>query len=132
MMLAGAGPVPDETYAFWSDSYHLFYRDDRFLKSSTFWGRGNGWAMGAYKGVVDSEHRSMIAEGAVRVWLLRECRNVVAKGTAEGGYLKVSQYGCCGGGGKWLLRGVVGRGVVRGGEVPATWVTDCAKRVIVQ
>eukprot|EP00041_Stephanoeca_diplocostata_P023076 m.560675 g.560675 ORF g.560675 m.560675 type:complete len:269 (+) comp22212_c2_seq5:75-881(+) len=41
------GPVPDKTYAFWSDEYHLFYRDDRFLKSTTFWGRGNGWAMGA-------------------------------------------------------------------------------------
>lgn len=40
------GPT-NNTYHFWSDQYNLFYRDDRFLNSTTFWGRGNGWAMGA-------------------------------------------------------------------------------------
>ena len=41
------GPVDGKTYHFWSDEHNLFYRDDRFLNSTTFWGRGNGWAMGA-------------------------------------------------------------------------------------
>jgi rhamnogalacturonyl hydrolase YesR len=42
-----AGPSTDATYHFWSDEHNLFYRDDRYLNSTVFWGRGNGWAMGA-------------------------------------------------------------------------------------
>ena len=34
------------TYHFWSDEHNLFYRDDHYLNSTIFWGRGNGWAMG--------------------------------------------------------------------------------------
>ena len=45
----GRPPAPGvkATYHFWSDQYNLFYRDDRFLNTTTFWGRGNGWAIGA-------------------------------------------------------------------------------------
>lgn len=35
------------SYHFWSEKDHLFWRDDRFYNTSTYWGRGNSWAMGA-------------------------------------------------------------------------------------
>lgn len=35
------------TFGFWNTTDHLFYRDDRFLGTQIYWGRGNGWAMGA-------------------------------------------------------------------------------------
>eukprot|EP00037_Helgoeca_nana_P036943 m.13706 g.13706 ORF g.13706 m.13706 type:complete len:395 (-) comp8213_c0_seq1:247-1431(-) len=41
------GPTPGETYRLWSEEHSLFFRDDRYLNSTVFWSRGNGWAMGA-------------------------------------------------------------------------------------
>ena len=35
--------LPGGAYQFWNVSDHLFYRDDRFLHSQVYWGRGNGW-----------------------------------------------------------------------------------------
>ena len=44
----GAGQQrPGATYGFWNKSDNLFYRDDRFLGTQVYWGRGNGWAMAA-------------------------------------------------------------------------------------
>ena len=34
------------TFGFWNATECLFYRDERFLGSDVFWGRGNGWAIG--------------------------------------------------------------------------------------
>jgi rhamnogalacturonyl hydrolase YesR len=34
------------TFGFWNTTDHLFYRDDRFVHTQIYWGRGNGWAMG--------------------------------------------------------------------------------------
>lgn len=33
------------TFGFWNGSDHLFYRDDSFIYSQVYWGRGNGWAI---------------------------------------------------------------------------------------
>jgi rhamnogalacturonyl hydrolase YesR len=46
---ANAGTPPDgiNTFHMWNASESLFYRDDRFLETGTFWGRGNGWAITA-------------------------------------------------------------------------------------
>ena len=46
---ANAGDPPDGIRSFhmWSAVDGLFYRDDRFLGTGTFWGRGNGWAITA-------------------------------------------------------------------------------------
>jgi len=49
-----AGPDQKTTYHFWSDKYNLFYRDDRFLNTNVFWGRGNGWAMGALVAAIEN------------------------------------------------------------------------------
>jgi rhamnogalacturonyl hydrolase YesR len=43
----GAKGSPGSTYGFWNVSDHLFYRDDRFLGTQVYWGRGNGWAIAA-------------------------------------------------------------------------------------
>ena len=42
-----------KSYGFWNSSASLFYRDDRFLGSSVFWGRGNGWALGALVAAIE-------------------------------------------------------------------------------
>ena len=46
---ANQGDPPDgvNTFHMWDEARGLFYRDDRYLGTSTFWGRGNGWAMAA-------------------------------------------------------------------------------------
>ena len=46
---ANAGNPPDgiNSFRMWNDSVKLFYRDDRFLGTNIFWGRGNGWAITA-------------------------------------------------------------------------------------
>ena len=33
------------TFGFWNASDRLFYRDDSFIFSRVYWGRGNGWAI---------------------------------------------------------------------------------------
>ena len=52
---ANAGNPPDgiNTFHMWDEDASLFYRDDRFLGSKTFWGRGNGWAMAAMARVLE-------------------------------------------------------------------------------
>ena len=46
---ANAGNPPDgvNTFHMWDEGAGLFYRDDRYLGTDTFWGRGNGWAIAA-------------------------------------------------------------------------------------
>ena len=46
---ANAGNPPDgiNSFRMWNESVNLFYRDDRFLGTNIFWGRGNGWAITA-------------------------------------------------------------------------------------
>lgn len=45
--LDGNPPDGINTFRMWNNTVGLFYRDDRFLGSNTFWGRGNGWAITA-------------------------------------------------------------------------------------
>ena len=45
--LAGNPPDGINTFHMWNESVNLFYRDDRFLGTNIFWGRGNGWAITA-------------------------------------------------------------------------------------
>eukprot|EP01047_Picozoa_sp_COSAG01_P056545 COSAG01_NODE_6425_length_3674_cov_4.169790_5_plen_360_part_00 len=49
MLLPANGDGVDKgtTFGFWNTSQHLFYRDDRYVHTEIYWGRGNGWAMGA-------------------------------------------------------------------------------------
>eukprot|EP01047_Picozoa_sp_COSAG01_P128429 COSAG01_NODE_57783_length_310_cov_0.725118_1_plen_73_part_10 len=37
---------PPRAFGLWSTDSGLFWRDARFVNSSIFWGRGNGWAVG--------------------------------------------------------------------------------------
>ena len=37
----------NQTFGFWNTTDRLFYRDDRFLGTQVYWGRGNAWALGA-------------------------------------------------------------------------------------
>jgi rhamnogalacturonyl hydrolase YesR len=43
----GGKGAAGSTYGFWNLTDHLFYRDDRFLGTQVYWGRGNGWAIAA-------------------------------------------------------------------------------------
>ena len=43
----GVAEGDGKTFGFWNASDRLFYRDDRFIFSRTYWGRGNGWAISA-------------------------------------------------------------------------------------
>jgi rhamnogalacturonyl hydrolase YesR len=41
------------TFGFWNGSDSLFYRDDSFVYSRVYWGRGNGWAISALVAAIE-------------------------------------------------------------------------------
>lgn len=41
----GVAEGDGRTFGFWNASDRLFYRDDSFIFSRVYWGRGNGWAI---------------------------------------------------------------------------------------
>ena len=42
-----------KTFGFWNASDRLFYRDDSFIFSRVYWGRGNGWAIMALVAAIE-------------------------------------------------------------------------------
>merc|ERR1712003_63038 len=46
-------PENCDGYCFWNASDVLFYRDDSYLNSQEYWGRGNGWAISALVSAIE-------------------------------------------------------------------------------
>ena len=102
-------------YGLWNASQGLFYRDSRFVGTSIFWGRGNGWAIGAlvaaianggtdphlqdyiaiYKQLAETLKRlaEQEADGAWRPSLLHPADYPLAETTATAGFVHGLAFG---------------------------------------
>lgn len=67
-------PDGKKTFGFWNSSTHLFYRDDRFLGTSIYWGRGNGWAMGALVAAIKYGHADSHRADYIKIFKLQAAK----------------------------------------------------------
>lgn len=70
----GDGGHKGTTFGFWNTTQHLFYRDDRYVHTEIYWGRGNGWAMGALVSAIEFGANDPHREDYVKIFKLQAAK----------------------------------------------------------
>ena len=70
----GDGGKRGTTFGFWNTTQHLFYRDDRYVHTEIYWGRGNGWAMGALVAAIQYGKNDPHLEDYVNIFKLHAAK----------------------------------------------------------